>query len=311
MKIGIMFPGQGSQHCAMGKEFYDTERIVQEYFEQATACLGINMTKLCFATSDERLRRTDSAQLSIFTLSTALYHLLHQRAGVQPTIVAGHSSGEYAALHAAGGVSFIDGLHLIQKRAALMQRATQQAEGTMRAIIRIPHDQLQEMCHRYDDPSSTEHVVSIANDNGAAQQIIAGTPAAVERVSADVRDAGGRVMPLSVAGAFHSRLMDSAAMQFAGELDRVALADLATPLIMNSTAQQQQRAVEVRPALQAQMNSMVRWRETQQVLALCDVVIQVGPGVVYSRMLQREHAGCTVVSFTHPHDWKKLEEVLV
>lgn len=135
MKIGIIFPGQGSQQCGMGKAFYDTERIVQDFFENATACLGINMTKLCFATSDERLRRTVNAQLSLFTLSSALYQLLYERAGVRPAVLAGHSCGEYAALHAAKGISFVDGLHVVKRRAECMEAATQQHEGTMRAIV--------------------------------------------------------------------------------------------------------------------------------------------------------------------------------
>lgn len=310
MKIGIIFPGQGSQHCGMGKALYDTERIVQEHFEQATACLGTNMTKLCFATSDERLRRTENAQPSIFTLSVALYQLLRERAGIRASYVAGHSSGEYAALCAAEGISFVEGLHLIKKRAQAIQKATEQTEGIMRAIIRLSHDQVTELCRRYDGQPDGMQIVSIANDNGAAQQIIAGTPAAVERVSADARDLGGRVMPLSVSGAFHTKLMDEATASFAATLAAAPLRDLSIPLFANSTAQQVQSASDVRAALTTQMNSMVRWREIQKSLAACDLIIQVGPGVVYTRMLAREYPECKVVSFTSPDDWDTLAKVL-
>ena len=118
-------------------------------------------------------------------------------------------------------------------------------------------------------------------------------------------------MPLSVSGAFHSRLMDDAAVLFARSLASASLKNLSMPLIANSTAQAVQHVDEVRAALVAQMNNVVRWRETQDNLATCDLVIQVGPGNVYTRMLQREHPDCRVISFNEPADWQILEEVLV
>ncbi|MBY0353398.1 ACP S-malonyltransferase [Candidatus Babeliales bacterium] len=309
-KIGMLFPGQGAQTLGMGKEFYDKERVVQELFEEASNCLDNNFVRLCFASSDNELRGTVNAQASIFLVSTAIAQLLKERYGVQPDIVAGHSSGEYAALFAAGGMTFPDALYLLKKRATFMEEATLEARGTMVAVIGLSYDKLNEICKKHDVPESLEHVAQIVNYNNSKQLVVSGTVQTLEKVIDDARAAGGKIIELDVAGAFHSRLMDNAAQQFAQYMVKVDFKDLHVPLVTNVDAAVATTGAQVHEALQKHMNSPVLWWPSMQHFKDCDVIIEVGPGIAYAKMLRREWPDKEIISINDQSDIEKLLEIL-
>ena len=145
MKIGMLFPGYGSQFVGMGKELYDESRVMQEYFEEASNCLNMNFVKLCFASSDTEIGRMEHAYPLLFLMSSSIAALLKQE-GIQPDIVLGYNTGEYAAIHTAGGFSFPDGLYLLSKYHALYQELLATIEVAGMRVTGLSSSELEALC---------------------------------------------------------------------------------------------------------------------------------------------------------------------
>lgn len=302
MKIGMIFPGQGSQALGMAKDIYDRERIVQEYFEQASSCLDHNFVRLCFASSERELRETVNAQTSIFLVSAALVALLKEKYQIEPSIVAGHSSGEYAAIFAAGGMSFADALYLLKKRSIFMEEATSKTTGSMIALLGLDYQDVKQICSNYDDPSGNERVAEVVNYNTPHQFVVSGTLPELEAVANDARAAGGKVIELNVAGAFHSRLMREAEEQFAQYMVKVDFKDLNVPLVTNVDAKPVTQHEELKASVIRQMSSHVLWWPSMEHFNECDIIVEVGPGSKLSKMMKRELPDKQIMTINTPAD---------
>ncbi|MFA5074719.1 MAG: ACP S-malonyltransferase [Candidatus Babeliales bacterium] len=287
-KIGIIFPGQGSQFMGMGKDFYDSERIVQELFEEASNCLDQNFVRLCFAASDKELRQTANAQTSIFLLSTAIFSVLNKKYDIKPELFAGHSSGEYTAIYSAGGMTFPDALYLLNKRASFMQEFTANQSGGMLAVIGMPQEILETICLKYDNPESEMHVAQIVNYNSQDQLVVSGTLPELEAIKFEVKKHKAKPIMLNVEGAFHSRLMREAEKNFNLYLIKVDFQDLNVRLVNNVNADIVFDKNQVKNSLSKQISSPVLWWQSMQHFKDMDLILEIGPSGKLSGLLKKE-----------------------
>lgn len=310
MKIGMIFPGQGSQFVGMAKAFHDQERLVQEFFEEASQCLDQNFIKLCFASSEKELMETANTQTAVFLVSVAIFTLLKEKYGIVPDIVAGHSLGEYSALFAAEGINFPDGLYLLKKRALFMEETTRDQNGGMLAVTDISADALSCIVDRYDKPGSEMHVAEIVNYNGPNQLVVSGTVAELAEIKDEVRKQSGEAFTLKVSGAFHSRLMRLAEERFSVYMEKVDFHALHIPLINNVAAQIIKHPHEVKESLVKQIGAPVLWWQSMAYFSECDVIVEIGPGKTFSTLLKHEWPGKQIIAINEPKDIAELFTLL-
>ena len=309
MKIGMIFPGQGSQFLGMGKQFFDDERIVQELFDRASNCLGQKFVRLRFASSEKELQNTVNAQTSIFLVSAAIYKLLKDKYGIVPDFVAGHSLGEYSAIYAAGGINFADALYLLKKRSMLMDKAMEEKPGGMISVFGIPEQVLVKICERYHKPEDAK-VAQVVNFNSPQQLVISGTAAELEQIQLDIKELKGKVIPLKVAGGFHSELMKDIEKEFESFMLKVDFKNLEIPLVNNVNAKIILDASDVRDSLIKQMSSPVLWWQSMERFREMDVIVQIGPSDKLAKILTREWPDKKVIAINKSEDIHDLFNLL-
>jgi [acyl-carrier-protein] S-malonyltransferase len=304
-KIGVVFPGQGSQSVGMGKALYDAHPSLKTVYDEASAVLGYDVAELCFTGPAERLNLTEFTQPALLVSSIAAWRLLAP-VGIKPIAVAGHSLGEYSALVAAGGVAFRDAVGLVQKRGRYMSEAVAPGTGLVAALLGLNADAVKEVCRA----ASPVGVVAAANFNSPGQIVIAGEKAAVERAIVLAKEQGcKKAIPLPVSVPVHTPLMQQAADRLARDLGAVRWSDLSAPLVNNAEAKAIRLAGEIQASLIRQLPSSVLWEETVHVMGSMGVttVVEVGPGAVLAGLIRRILPGATVLNVNDP---KSLDATL-
>ena len=233
MKIGMLFPGYGSQFVGMAKDLYDDSRTVQEYFEEASSCLDINFIKLCFASSDAEISQPMHAYLSLFLVQSALSALL-TKAGIAPTLVAGYGIGQFAAIHSAKGFTFPDGLYVLKKYAQFYEETLETLNGAVIKVTGMTQEDLEKSLALV----KATKTLAIAAYNTPTEFIVSGEAEDVETLR-ELLSKKKKVKVKSVDQAFglHSNLMDSVVEQLSLYLGKVDFKELNTPLSNNVNAE--------------------------------------------------------------------------
>lgn len=304
-KIGVVFPGQGSQSVGMGKALYDAHPSLKAVYDEASSVLGYDVAELCFAGPAERLNLTEFTQPALLVSSIAAWRLL-EPAGIRPIAVAGHSLGEYSALVAVGGVAFRDAVGLVQKRGRYMSEAVAPGTGLVAALLGLTAEVVKEVCRA----ASSGGVVAAANFNSPGQVVIAGEKAAVERAIVLAKEQGcKKAIPLPVSVPVHTPLMQQAADRLAKDLAAVRWSDLSAPLVNNAEAKAISRAGEIQASLIRQLPSSVLWEDTVQAMGNMGVTtfVEVGPGTVLTGLIKRILPSATLLNLNDP---KSLDATL-
>ncbi|HEV3239534.1 MAG TPA: ACP S-malonyltransferase [Casimicrobiaceae bacterium] len=284
MKLALVFPGQGSQSAGMMSR-YSSYPVVRDTFAEASAALGQDLWALVEA-GDDALNQTVNTQPVMLAADIAVYRAWRAAGGGAPTLLAGHSLGEYAALVAGGALAFADALPLVRFRAQAMQEAVPEGVGAMAAIMGLDEAGVADACRE----AAQGQVVEAVNFNAPDQIVIAGHREAVERAVAAAKARGAkRAIMLPVSAPFHCQLMRPAAERLAGYLANVAVDPPAVPVMHNVDAREAETADAIRAALSAQAASPVRWVETVRAFVAQDIthIVECGPGKVLTGLTKR------------------------
>ena len=286
-----IFPGQGAQFVGMGLDLYEKSAEAKALFEAANGILGFSITDIMFSGTDEDLKQTKVTQPAIFLHSVILSKVLGKN--FAPQMVAGHSLGEFSALVANGTLSFEDGLQLVAKRAAAMQKACELQPGTMAAVLGLEDAKVEELC------ATVDGIVTPANYNCPGQLVISGELKAVEAACEKMKEAGAkRALVLPVGGAFHSVLMKPAEEELAAAIEQTTFHKPLCPVYQNVTTTAVSDENAIKTNLIKQLTAPVKWTQSvQQMIADgATEFIEVGPGKVLQGLVKKINKEAVVAS---------------
>ena len=299
-QIVLLFSGQGAQKVGMGKDWVENSATARSMAVQADKALGFPLSDIMFDGPDEELTKTSRCQPALYLHGLMALALIRERLpNLVPVAAAGLSLGEFTAHAAAGTFSFEDGLRLVARRGEFMEAACLATEGAMAALIGGEEAQVRALAAAAD--------VDVANLNAPGQIVLSGTASGIDAAIAQAKDFGiRRAIKLNVAGAYHSRLMQSAQDQLAAELASISFQSPTLPVVCNFGASLVSEAAEIRSMLEKQVTGSVRWTESIQLLIARGhrTFLELGPGKVIAGLISKIDKEVTVHSV---EDFASLE----
>ncbi|OPY80172.1 MAG: Malonyl CoA-acyl carrier protein transacylase [Syntrophorhabdus sp. PtaU1.Bin153] len=309
-KIGVVFPGQGSQYVGMGKKLYDCFDYVRALFETADQALGFSITDLIFNGPEDKLRQTFNTQPALVLVSYAVWQTLKKEKGFAPYLLSGHSLGEYTALLASGFLTFEDALRVTRKRGMLMEESCPQGKGGMVALIGADMERIEPVLK---DISHDDYVAVAANINSAEQIVLSGDMGALKEAVEKLKGTGyKKAVFLNVSGPFHSPLMRGAAEKLKEELKNIPAGEMAVPVVSNVDALPEKDKNAVADKLYRQMFSPVLWNSCVKRMAKegVECFLEVGPQKVLSNLVKRIEPAIPCYSVEGLEDIEAISDIL-
>lgn len=306
MKIGFLFPGQGSQSVGMGKDLYEEYEEVRKVYDKVRELTGIDIAKISFEGSEEELNQTKNTQLAILTMSLAILTVLKKN-HIKAEVEAGLSLGEYVALIHSGAMSQEEGIKLVQKRGQYMQELVPEGEWLMSAMMGMTEEQVQEVCQKV-----TKGFVVPANFNTTGQIVISGEKEAVEEAKIIAEEMGAKkVRLLKTAGPFHTEKLKLASEQLREELEKITFQDFQIPVIKNLDGKVYKKEDDKKEILAKHIICPVRFLESLQTMLEMgvDTFIEIGPGKTLSGFVKRLDQE-QEVQILNINDVKSLQNVI-
>ena len=300
-KIAFVFPGQGSQSVGMLDAFGE-DKTVQSTLGEAGNSLGFDLSEMIHSGPSELLALTENTQPIMLASAIAIYRAWLAAGGIVPTMMAGHSLGEYTAYVAAGAIGFHDAIPLVKFRAQSMQSAVPVGTGSMAAIVGMSDDAVRQLCAT--SQSLTGKVVEAVNFNAPNQVVIAGAKEAVDDVCSKAKPAGAKlVAPLAVSAPFHSSLLNPVAEPLRAYLEKITIGSPGIDVVNNVDVTVVSVPIGIRDTLIRQAYSPVRWVEIIQYMAKHGVthVVECGPGKVLAGMVKRINPDLKVFNIFDPN----------
>ncbi len=285
-EFAMVFPGQGSQDLGMLADLATAFPVVEQTFAEASDVLGYDLWALVQQGPEEELNKTWQTQPALLAASVAIWRVWQEKGGKAPSLMAGHSLGEYSALVCAGVIDFKQAIRLVELRGKLMQEAVPEGTGAMYVIIGLDNESIDRACKE----AAQGQIVSPVNFNSPGQVVIAGEKEAVERAGDACKAAGAkRALPLAVSVPSHCALMKPAADKLAVVLEGIEFSHPQFPVVNNVDVKIEQSAEAIRDALVRQLYNPVRWTETVEFIAGQGVgrLLEIGPGRVLTGLTKR------------------------
>ena len=306
MKAAFVFSGQGAQTVGMGKDLYEKYPVCKTIFDKADEVVGWSVSDISFNGPAEKLTETRACQPAILTMSIACLEAFKEKyPDVKPVAVAGLSLGEFSALYAAGVYSYEDGVTLVARRGEFMQEACENTNGAMASVLRADVGVIRETCEECGS--------QVANYNSPGQIVISGDAEKVKATMVALKGKGvSKIIPLKVAGAYHSELMSSAESKFEKTLKEFTFKIPEIPVAQNYIGTTENSPEEMKKNVVKQLVGSVRWEECVKALAAIgvDTIIEFGPGNVLTGLIKRIDRNLKTISINSVEALDKFKELL-